>query len=154
MPARSPLTLTVALGAAMLGLTLTGCADAGPDAGAGAGPSSSASAAPQATATETPAPPAPAPVALSLADTAEAAGCTGYERASEVAPYAAEWGKCTFAGGNVRAYRFATPEDYAAFLDSVSGFGIVEGQLAVAGAFVFAPDDQTQLDAIRAALHV
>lgn len=149
---RSPLLIVgIAgiVGIAMLGLAGCAATDASETTGQ---PTTIAESTAEPTPTQEPEPAKAVPVELTLGETAAAAGCDGYARASEVAPYVTEWGTCTFAGGNVRAYHFASSDDYASFLDAVSGFGIVEGQLVLHGPFVFAPDDQTQLDALRGAL--
>lgn len=85
----------------------------------------------------------------SLATTAQSLGCSDYAQSAEVAPFASEWGTCTFNGTNVRAYAFATEADWASFLESVAAFGIVESQFVRVGTFAFAPDDQTVTQALR-----
>tara|TARA_R100000365_G_C2738436_1_gene67427 strand:+ start:1255 stop:1680 length:426 start_codon:yes stop_codon:yes gene_type:complete len=103
-------------------------------------------AAPQADAT------APAEPTDGIAAAAASADCTGYTQSAEAAPYAVQWGECTYEGTKVKVYEFASDDDYAAFLDSVSGFGIVEEQLVRTGSYVFAPNDQTVTDTLRASV--
>lgn len=90
---------------------------------------------------------------MSIGDAATKAGCTGYTQSSAAAPFATEWGTCTFNGTQVQVYAFPNEEAFTGFLDTVKSFGITREQMIEApGGIVFAPKDQTQTAALRAAV--
>lgn len=114
-----------------------------------------ASSTPSASSTSAPAaPPAPAQTEpdAALESIAKRAGVEGFTRSTSAAPGAIAWGQGTIAGSPVKVYEFADDAGYQAFVASVAGFGITEASLVRSGNFAIAPNDSTQLDAIRAAV--
>lgn len=105
-------------------------------------------------ATPTASTPAPAPTDAdaALESIAKRAGVEGFTRSTSAAPGAIAWGQGTIAGSPVKVYEFADDAGYQAFVASVAGFGITEASLVRTGNFAIAPNDSTQLDAIRAAV--
>ena len=87
-----------------------------------------------------------------LESIAKRAGVEGFTRSTSAAPGAIAWGQGTIAGSPVKVYEFADDAGYQAFVASVAGFGITEASLVRTGNFAIAPNDSTQLDAIRAAV--
>ena len=79
-------------------------------------------------------------------------GCTGYALSPDVAPGAATYGTCTWKGGRLQVYTFASAADQQVFWTAVKAFGAVPSQAAVVGLVVAAPADQRNLAALRAAL--
>lgn len=106
-------------------------------------------------ATPTASTPIPTPAAAAdaaLESIAKRAGVEGFTRSTSAAPGTIAWGQGTIAGSPVKVYEFADDAGYQAFVASVAGFGITETSLVRAGNFAIAPNDSTQLDAIRAAV--
>ena len=90
----------------------------------------------------------------SLAEISEIGGCSGYQQSSEFAPFATQWGKCTFEGTEVQAYEFPNQTALDEFFKTVSGFGITIEQNAVKPVedgkfYVWAPDDATKLGSLK-----
>jgi len=90
----------------------------------------------------------------SLAKISESGGCVGYQQSSEFAPFATQWGTCTFEGTEVQAYEFPNQTALDEFFKTVSGFGITIEQNSVkpieGGKFyVWAPDDATKLSSLK-----
>lgn len=128
-------------------LALSSCAWLGLEPEPAAAPASPSPAAPSASpATD------PSMEADPLADAVAALGCTGWEQSAEAAPFVDEWGTCDLDGVRLQVYLIPDEENYQAFMESVSGFGITEAQVVRAGSVLVAPDDQTKVDQIRQAL--
>lgn len=92
----------------------------------------------------------------SLAEASESGGCSGYTQSSEFAPFATQWGACTFEGSEVQAYEFPNKTALDEFYKTVSGFGVTVEQAAVRSlkdgrVFVWAPDDATKLASLKSA---
>lgn len=87
-----------------------------------------------------------------LASLATKIGCTGYAQSATPAPNADQWGTCTLAGKAVKLYLIPTDAGYQAFLDSVKAYGVTAAWMVRTAPFVVAPDDQTQIPTIKAAL--
>lgn len=81
-------------------------------------------------------------------------GCNGYAQTSTPAPNADQWGTCTLTGKSVKLYLIPTEAGYQAFLASVKPYGVTEAWMVRCAPFVLAPDDQTQIPTIKAALGV
>lgn len=148
--------LTVTLLALCTAATLTACG--GTAAGSTvAATTKPATAAVVATASAAPASTTPAAAATAPADLPALAakiGCTGYTQSSTPAPNADQWGTCTLTGKPVKLYLIPTDAGYQAFLASVKAYGVTEAWMVRSAPFVVAPDDQTQIPAIKAALGV
>lgn len=86
---------------------------------------------------------------ISLNKFTESFNCTNYSKSSEFAPYVKEWGACTFDGGNVKVYSFASDKELKAFMDSIFEYGITEANLVIKNLLIAAPDDLSKLDSIR-----
>jgi hypothetical protein len=86
---------------------------------------------------------------ISLNKFTESFNCTNYSKSSEFAPYVKEWGACTFDGGNIKVYSFASDKELKAFMDSIFEYGITEANLVIKNLFIAAPDDLSKLDSIR-----
>ena len=86
---------------------------------------------------------------LSLKKFSESFNCVNYLKSSEFAPYVKEWGACTFDGGNVKVYSFASDKELKAFMDSIFEYGITEANLVIKNLLIAAPDDLSKLDSIR-----
>lgn len=150
-------TLVAAAAAAVL---LAGCSSS-PAPAASTSPAPVASSTPAATSSapvvsETPTPEPSTSSAVGPIESAEdvvaATGCTGYELADEAAPFTATYGTCTWKGGRLQIYTFASDVDMASFFETVRAFGVTEKQTAVVGLVVAAPKSQKNLAALRAAL--
>jgi hypothetical protein len=90
----------------------------------------------------------------SLAEISETGGCSGYQQSSEFAPFATQWGTCTFEGTEIQAYEFPNRTALDEFFKTVSGFGITIEQTAVKPVedgkfYVWAPDDSTKLGSLK-----
>ena len=86
---------------------------------------------------------------ISLNKFTESFNCTNYSKSSEFAPYVKEWGACTFDGGNIKVYSFASDKELKAFMDSIFEYGITEANLVIKNLLIAAPDDLSKLDSIR-----
>ena len=86
---------------------------------------------------------------ISLKKFSESFNCVNYLKSSEFAPYVKEWGACTFDGGNVKVYSFASDKELKAFMDSIFEYGITEANLVIKNLLIAAPDDLSKLDSIR-----
>ena len=86
---------------------------------------------------------------ISLKKFSESFNCVNYLKSSEFAPYVKEWGACTFDGGNVKVYSFASDKELRAFMDSIFEYGITEANLVIKNLLIAAPDDLSKLDSIR-----
>ena len=86
---------------------------------------------------------------ISLNKFTESFNCTNYSKSSEFAPYVKEWGACTFDGGNVKVYSFASDKELKAFMDSIFEYGITEANLVIKNLLIAAPDDLSKLDSLR-----
>lgn len=86
---------------------------------------------------------------ISLNKFTESFNCTNYSKSSEFAAYVKEWGACTFDGGNVKVYSFASDKELKAFMDSIFEYGITEANLVIKNLLIAAPDDLSKLDSIR-----
>lgn len=143
-------TIVAAVAAALL---IAACgASADPPATTTNAPATSASPTPTVTPEES-MPSSEPPAAIATAeDVVAATGCTGYEVADQPAPFAATYGTCSWKGGRLQVYTFASEGDMASFFDSVKAFGVTESQVAVVGLVVAAPASQKNLAALRDAL--
>jgi hypothetical protein len=146
-------TMTVCAAVALLGV-LVACSSESP--APVSEPVTVVSDAPVVSETPTPEPePEPEPVVeevASLDDAVSRIGCTGWAQSPDAAPFVDQWGTCTFEGARVQVYLIPSDDDYAAFVDAVSAYGVTEAQMIHVGPVVVAVDDQTKLDAVRAIL--
>lgn len=135
-------------------LAACGSSPSGSSAPVGATTSTAAPTASNTPATTAAAPttPAAAKVPADLPALAAKIGCTGYAQSSTPAPNADQWGACTLAGKSVKLYLIPTDASYEAFLASVQAYGVTEAWMVRSAPFVVAPDDQTQIPTIKAAL--
>lgn len=89
------------------------------------------------------------PTGNRLVDYLAMMGCTGYVRSDEVAPFATEWGTCTFRGGEMKAYLFPDAEARDAFFSSDNSLGLSQEQVGIDGPIVLAPSDPKYLQTLR-----
>jgi hypothetical protein len=90
--------------------------------------------------------------AETLSEIADAIGCTGYVPKNTPAPGAIEHGRCTFNAKQVKAYAFKDEVGYSTFVQACAAYGVTEESWVRKGLFVFAPDDQNQISALKSAL--
>lgn len=93
-------------------------------------------------------------IQLTLAEVSNTGGCLDYSQSAEFAPFATEWGLCTFEDAETQAYEFPNQAAVDEFFKTVSGFGIVPEQTAIASqadgrVFVWAPKDATKLVSLK-----
>lgn len=138
----------LAFGLVSLALVLASC---GGDSDTNAAPDTTAASVALDAAPDTTA----APVALdapTIEAVADTLGCVDYEQSSEAAPFVDEWGTCQLDGSPVKLYLIPDDDQYEQFVDAAAAYGAQESWLVRDGDVVVAPDDQTQLDQIRAAV--
>jgi len=86
---------------------------------------------------------------INLSKFTESFNCVSYSKSSEFAPFVKEWGACTYEGGNVKVYSFASDKELKAFMASIFEYGITEANLVIKNLLIAAPDDLSKLDSIR-----
>jgi hypothetical protein len=139
---------TIAAASTVALLLLAGCS--APAANSSSHTPEAASAAP--TSAEPSPSPSPTQESATLESIAAKAGIADFARSKEAAPLAIAWGQGTLNGSVVKLYQFADEAAWQSFLQSVAGFGITEAQMVKVGLIAIAPNDQTQLEAIRASV--
>lgn len=87
-----------------------------------------------------------------MESTAAKLGITDFARSKEPAPLAIAWGQGTLNGTVVKIYQFADEASWTMFLESIAGYGVTAANMVKVGLIAIAPNDQTQLEAIRAAV--
>lgn len=89
------------------------------------------------------------PTGNRLVDYLALMGCENYTRSQDSAPFAQEWGECTFRGGRIDAYLFPDENAVASFFDSDTSLGLTRDQVGVDGLIVLSPTDPGQLETLR-----
>lgn len=89
------------------------------------------------------------PTGNQLLDYLSLMGCTGYVRSEEPAPFAIEWGTCTFRGGEIKAYLFPDAKARDGFFASDNSLGLSQEQVGIDGPIVLAPSDPKYLQTLR-----
>jgi hypothetical protein len=91
------------------------------------------------------------PAAVDLAALAAQFGCDAYT-VQQASPLTTSYATCTLAGSEVQLYGFASPDMSAAFIESLTEFGVTADQMVAGDGYVIAPNDPSQVPAIQAAL--
>lgn len=94
----------------------------------------------------------PASAGEELQAAADRIGCSGYEQSAKPAPNVDQWGTCDLDGARIQLYYIPDTAAYDAFVEASSAFGVTEAWMARVGPIVAAPDDQTLVEDVRAAL--
>ncbi len=84
-----------------------------------------------------------------LGNLAESFNCLNYLKSLEPAPFAQEWGSCTFESTVVKLYNFKSRQDLQSFLSTIAAFGITEEVLIIRGTRIIAPDDASKIIVIN-----